>query len=368
MSVAVADWTEIKDFIHQNASSPDLAAVRNSFSDFLSRTAPQDVFKVAGFLSLAHPFYLPPVDKATADALTLTLTQFGELLMRARLTAAKAEQPRVLVACMPKSASTFVTNCLQQVMGVPNVALMGASLTRQPLHSMGITLREQETDELALIQHGCNGVGYVAQHHVRCTPYLCHQLEMYGIRPVVTYRNVFDSFVSLDEMLVGNRRRLSENFTTDALYFDDGMPDTYADLDDETRYMLLVDRQVAWYLQFFLSWKRCEALGLVAPLWVSYEQDFLQNRQGLALRLANFIGTQHVRPEALLDVLARNGGEKTDRFNKGVTGRGRRLPESVRARIRAAFEPYRQDFDFSGILPDDEALQRPSSASAECVL
>lgn len=145
-----------------------------------------------------------------------------------------------------------------------------------------------------MIQYGNNGLGYVAQHHLRCTPYLCQQLELYNIRPIVTYRNVYDSLVSLDDMMRKQQQEWAATRDKDAIYFSDGLPSNYCELDDETRYLILVDRQCAWYLQFFMSWKRCEALGLVKPLWVSYEEDFLGNKQRLAERIAAFVGLEFI--------------------------------------------------------------------------
>lgn len=50
------------------------------------------------------------------------------------------------------------------------------------------------------MRHGLNGRGYVAQHHIRCTPYLARQMTLYNIRPIVTVRNFFDTLISLDDM------------------------------------------------------------------------------------------------------------------------------------------------------------------------
>ena len=54
--------------------------------------------------------------------------------------------------------------------------------------------------------------------------------------------------------------------------------------------MLLAQRWTAWLVQFFVTWKKCERLGLIRPLWVSYEDDFLGDKHLLATRVAGFLG------------------------------------------------------------------------------
>lgn len=348
----MTNWSALTDFIQKVSSLTDVGQVRAEFDAFLFQSDPADAFAVSGIFSLAHPFYVPAMNDETAKTLAISLPEFGEALMRARLTASKAHQPNVLVACQPKSASTFITNSLLKALQVKPAMLMASSFSTQVAYSMGITLREQETDELALIQNGNNGTGYVAQHHIRCTPYLCQQLELYNIRPIVTYRNIFDSLVSLDEMLCSVREQHETWRDGNAMYFTDGMPQDYRRLDSDTRLMLLADRQVAWYVQFFMSWKRCAQMGLVDPLWVSYEQDFLGDKQHLAERMASFIGRDFVNAETLAACLSERKTMGEARFNKGVSGRGKQLSAAIKDRILCSVEPYRREFDLSDILGD----------------
>ncbi|HBF32563.1 hypothetical protein [Rhizobium sp.] len=346
----MTNWPALADVIRNVSYLTDVEQVREQFDAFLLQSDPADAFAIAGIFSLAHPFYVPKMNDEVASSLAITMPEFGEAIMRARLAASRARQPNVLVACFPKSASTFITNCLLSVLDVRGASLMASSFSTQAPYSMGITLREQETDELALLKHGSNGGGYVAQHHVRCTPYLCQQLELYNIRPIITYRNIEDSLVSLDDMYCRARETDESWRDTYAMYFSDAMPHNYRQLDAETRFMLLVDRQLAWYVQFYMSWKRCEEMGLVKPCWVSYERDFLGDKRVLAERIANFIGPDFVDMEKLTDKLSERKAVGESRFNKGVSGRGKGIPESVKRRIRQSLEPYRAECDLSEIL------------------
>jgi hypothetical protein len=91
-------------------------------------------------------------------------------------------------------------------------------------------------------------------------------------------------------------------------------------------------------------------MGLTKPLWVSYEQDFLGDKQLLAKRIADFagIGDATAIAAALED---RNGG-KSKRLNQGVAGRGHDLPDEVRDYILSVAGYYRDDEDLTALIGD----------------
>ncbi|MGR6431560.1 hypothetical protein ACU5AY_11655 [Rhizobium sp. PAMB 3174] len=338
-------------FAEKISESPDLAFVEAKCNEFLGKLDPREQLAAASVFSLTNPFFLPAVDDEVVSRLAFNLDQFSELLMRAKLSAARARQPNILVACAPKSASTFISGTLRRTMSLGGANLMAASLYMQTPYAMGIVLREQETDELALIRHGLNQRGYVAQHHVRATPYLCRQLKTFNIMPIVTYRNLFDSIVSLDDMFRKARQKGSTG-NADVDYFLDALPDRYHEMDDETRLTALVHLQAHWFLQFYLSWKKCERMGFVKPLWVSYEKDFLNDKPGLAERIAAYVGPDYLDASKLAEAFADTETARGERLNKGVAGRGAQMPESVRRLILEIAEPYRAEEDLSELVGD----------------
>ena len=75
----------------------------------------------------------------------------------------------VLVACMPKSASTFITNAIANTANLERVRLV-PSFGR----------REQELCEVCLVDK--NPLNYVAQLHIRAsswTDQLCHEYNIW---------------------------------------------------------------------------------------------------------------------------------------------------------------------------------------------
>jgi hypothetical protein len=298
----------------------------------------------ASMLSFANPFFLPQVDDHTAADLSLSMEMFAEHVMRAKLTARRAPQPNILLACAPKSASTYLHSVLTRALGLPSACLFAATLDWASAALHGSALREQEPDELALIRNGLNGRGYVAQHHCRCTPYLSSLIDTYNIKPIVTHRNLFDTIVSVDDMMMDWRSRPG---TIDHGYFADGLPAGFERLERADRLMILAQRHAPWLTQFYLSWKFCERAGFVRPLWISYEKDFLGDKERLAARIAAFAGTGD--PSAIAALLADRGGKST-RLNQGIAGRGADLPQAVRNYILSAVRPYRDDEDLSPLI------------------
>lgn len=354
-SPAVAETVGLDQRIHEFmaaiALDADVAGVRRKADEFVKTVPPQRALEVAAALSHAYPFYVPTMDDGSAGRLALSLTQLTELVLRARLTASRARQPNILLACAPKSASTFISAALCRAMEVSQVSLALPAYTAYSSSVLGANLRNQETDELALMRHGLNGIGYVAQHHVRCTPYLCRQIELYNIRPIVSIRNYFDTLVSLDDMFMEPRKVARSG---NPHYFFDGLPTHYASMDPVDRYHLLVDANCVWYVQFLLNWRKCEAAGLVKPLWVSYEKDFLTDKAALGERIADFVGREFVNPERIAETFGDTSNGRKLRLNKGVSGRGADIPSVIRDKVHGIMGRYRSEGDLSPLLGEQD--------------
>lgn len=315
--------------------------------DVLAMAPADRTLELASALSHANPFFLPAMDEDSADGLKINLSQFAELIMRARLTASRATQPNILVACAPKSASTFISAALVQALKLPLVSLSTPTMDGHAGSVLGANLRSQETDELALLRHGLNGRGYVAQQHIRCTPYLAYQMKLYRVRPIVTVRNFFDTLVSLDDMFLKWR---SVERPQETEFFDDGLPPHYSQLSFEERLDIVVSAQAVWYVQFLLSWQTCEKLNLVKPLWVSYESDFLGDKTALAERISAFIGSEICDAAKIAEALTdRRDGDKK-RINRGVAGRGAEVPQAVREKAMAIFQHYAASGDMTPLI------------------
>jgi hypothetical protein len=338
---------EIPVFMEMFTSLANPQMIKMAAHEFLARYPAERRLGLASALSWANPFYIPDMAPDVARNLAVGPNQLAELTMRAKLTAHHAPQLNVLLACAPKSASTFIAGALQTALGLPSAALFANTPRIRAVSMMGGNLMEQEPEELALIRNGLNGQGYVAQHHARATPYLSLLIRTYNVRPIVTHRNLFDTFVSLDDMIMGYR---SDKDSDSGFYFSDGLPAHYGRLDREDRLTILVQRNTAWFIQFYVSWKKCERANLVKPLWVSYEHDFLADKPGLALRVIDHLGLAPDAAERLVAAFEDKSDGAAKRLNKGVAGRGRDMPASVRAIIEKTASYYRDEEDLRPLL------------------
>jgi hypothetical protein len=334
---------DIFDFLEKLATMGNVPQARLECTQFLALLPPERVLEVASAMSHVYPFFVPHVDDEGAKNLAIGISQFAELVMRGRLTAGKAKQTNILVACAPKSASTFVAAALSKGFNAKLTSL-ACPTTGYSSSILGANLREQELDELALLRNGLGHRNYVAQHHVRCTPYLARQLELYGVKPIITIRNFFDCLVSFDDMMMQSRPLGGKH---DVLFFDDGLPSGYGDMPQDERLGVLVDTHAVWYAQFLVSWQLCEKAGLVKPLWISYEDDFLGDKLRLAERIVAFVGDDRIDPQVLADQLADRRDGAKHRLNKGITGRGQVVSGALRERALGILRRYCQDADMS---------------------
>lgn len=342
MARIVFDEGQVDQIQTHAANLADPSQLNEFAKAIFERIPAESHFEIASALADAHPFFRPAVPEDD-EGHGLDYDAFRRLVFKARLSATPAREPRVLLACPPKSASTFLSQALASALGVEKQSLSCPSHTPRSSSTLGANLREQELDDLALLKRCLRRRGFVAQHHVRCSPYLCGQIALYGLRPVVTTRNIFDSLVSLDDMYVSWRQ------TTDPLtaFFNDGLPAGYAELPLERRLELLVDRWLYWYVQFYVSWRQCEGHSALTPLWVSYETDILGDAKALSEKIGEGLGLAGDDLGALEAALAAKQDDDASRLNQGVAGRGAAFPEPLRDRVMGLIKTFEDEVDLS---------------------
>lgn len=335
---------EISEFISKIATENNADELKKIGNEFIYSFSPDAALQVATNISWANPFFLPDIPQESFKHLMISPEQFAGALMRTRMTINRNNGLNILVACAPKSASTFMQSALRKALD-----LNAASLTVPAADSsaLGANLREQEFDELALIRSGLDGRGYVAQHHMRMNPYGAQVIKNYNIKPIVMYRNIFDTLVSADDMHMTERGKSPEY---KGHYFNDSMPENYHTLERDERLIMLAHRLCSWLVNFYVSWKTCESYGLVKPLWVSYENDILSDKKELTARLLVFLGHDRADPTKMVKALMDKSDGKSVRINKAVSGRGSEVPDSVREFVLSVARPYENDFDLTPLI------------------
>lgn len=270
---------EFGSFLHMISSVSDVKALDQLCHEFLYRQAPQRGLELAAGMSWANPFFVPNVPPQALEMLALERGYVAEMMMRAKLTAVRAEGLRLLVAAAPFAAPAFLHDALSASLGLAPADFFAAASDPE---SLGASTLDQEPDEFALVREGLlPGPGLIARHAARATPYAVRLFNLYNIRPVVVFRDMADTLADMDAALMKGEAPASVTAA---------VPAGYARMEREPRLMLLAARFGGWIGDFERSWIRATQDGLVRPLFLSYEADFLGDRHLLARKLADFLG------------------------------------------------------------------------------
>lgn len=223
------------------------------------------------------------------------------------------EKPNfLLIACQPKTASTFVTTAIGNLPGARTVSLVP-----------GYDRREQELCEARFRRYRFRQHRhFVSQAHVRFSAPTEALLGRYSVKTVVLIRDLLDSIVSLRDHI----RR--ESPVWPMAYFDQ----RHLSMDDDQLDLAIARLMVPWYLNFYFSWH-----GWHDKLTVRYEEVAAAPETALQ-RIAEYAGIaasgDDVREAYSLARLRRT------RFNSGITGRGAALSDSVRRAVREIADVY----------------------------
>jgi hypothetical protein len=270
---------EFGSFLHMISSVSDVKALDAMCHEFLYRHTPQRGLELAAGMSWANPFFLPNIPAQALDMLSLERGYVAEMMMRAKLTAVRSEGMRLLVASVPFAAPAFLHDALSASLGLAPADFFAAASDPEGL---GASALDQEPDEFALVREGLlPGPGLIARHAARATPYAVRLFSLYNIRPMIVLRDMADTIAAMDAALMKGEASASVA---------SALPSGYARMEREPRLMLLAARFGGWIGDFERSWIRATQEGLVRPLFLSYEADFLGDRHLLARKIADFLG------------------------------------------------------------------------------
>ena len=224
----------------------------------------------------------------------------------------------ILIACMPKSGSSFLSGVIERLPGYRRVQLI-------PDYDR----REHELDEFCLRQ--VDRHSYVAQHHVRYSHWTGAMCRDYTLAPVVLVRNLLDVAVSL-------RDALRKDGPVWPFIFAEPH---HAGLSDAELEEMIVRLALPWYVNFYMGWRQ-------APdaLLVQYE-DLMADPVGTVRRVLAHAGEAASTADIEAAVREVTADDQT-RFNVGLVGRGAGLrPDLVRDVLQmvdfypeAASDPY----------------------------
>jgi Sulfotransferase domain len=225
---------------------------------------------------------------------------------------------KILVACFPKSGSTFLSTLIGNLPGFSPV-----------LYTPAYGRREQELSE-AEIERASSISRQVAQVHVRASEYTLYIIDKFNMKPIVLVRDIYDTAVSLAE-------HVANEPTMPMAYFDAAI----AGWSFEDRLSAVFDLAMPWYFNFYVSWRRARPYAIV-----TYE-DLILGDAGRQTEYLNSIGLD----TNITDV--RSAIKKIQsldtRLNVGKSGRGVRAIGTRHRRQIERLASYYPDEDFSHI-------------------
>ncbi len=232
--------------------------------------------------------------------------------------------PKIVIACFPKSGSTFLAQLLSTVTGFPQAYMFFEA------HQ-----NEQELYMEKLL--GTFGTSAVVQQHFRATEPNMQLCRAFGIRPVVLVRNIFDALVSMRDMIASEALR-------EGVFF--GQP--FSAMTAAEKLDTVVRKYGFWYVEFFASWAYAKRDGRLDHLLVRYE-DLMPNKEHWVREILKFGKFDPANYDITGAVTAKENNRQGARFNQGVSGRGaEELTGAQKRWLRGCTDAF-SDVDFSFI-------------------
>lgn len=231
----------------------------------------------------------------------------------------------IFIACVPKSASTFLKNVLVGLTGYRE--LFGVFAAGQNEHDLYMPSMIELAD-----------VNTVSQQHCRASEANIMLMQALGIQPVVLVRNIFDAIIS------------QLDFYRNGAYFNSYFRSHFLELDEATQIDLLIDNLTPWYLQFVASWQLAEKERRLEVMWLTYE-ELTSDKQTSIQKVLEFSGLGAPGKDIQKVISQTEAEARRNRFNKGVAGRGAKtLTENQKSRIILLTKYYpNTDFGLIGL-------------------
>jgi LPS sulfotransferase NodH len=232
------------------------------------------------------------------------------------------EVPKLLLACMPKSGSTWLTSVLQK------------KLALSPMRCyLEADRNEQEIDTSVFFQSWGQRVLFVQQHvrHSRILQRIC---RVFSTKIVVLTRR-------LDDVVVSLRDHIERESPEMSMFYAES--DSFKRKSESQQCDFIIDHAIPWYFNFYLGWQRAAQGNPAQILMVRYE-DMVGDPIATVKRVAAFYGME-LQGLALPDVDRKDGA----RFNQGRVGRGQEILSTEQLMRLRKLASYYPECDFESV-------------------
>ena len=235
------------------------------------------------------------------------------------------DRKHVLLACFPKSGSTYLARLIANAGGYMHAHL-----------SDGEKGGEHEPSAARLLLH--HQTDYVTQLHVRCSLGTALLIEKFSLLPVVLYRDIFDTVISMKDDLKNDPVEYPPFASPFPIAY---IPNDVRALPDDKLLSFVIDMLVPWYLGFYGSWYRYPG----RKISLGYREVTGETPRVLRA-ISDCFGFRW--PDAAIAAAIESAGKEDTRRNQALAGRGGALSASQRNRI-IELSRYFAGIDFSPI-------------------
>lgn len=229
----------------------------------------------------------------------------------------KGRGDHILVACFPKSGSTYLSHIIADLTGY----------TLRMVVPKAAPHNEQDINDVVLSE--ISNMNTVTHQHVKGTQRNLELIEKYGIKPIVLTRHILDVVVSAADHIEAEDRKMPMVY----------IHDTYFEMSREDKLMFLIRNILPWYFSFLISWQ--EASRTRDVYWTSYEVLFSEQECVLS-EIAEFCSFA-AGPADIQAARAKIEGSNKTRKNVGKTGRGQDMPDTHKQAARDIARSWQVD-------------------------
>lgn len=223
-----------------------------------------------------------------------------------------ALRPMLLLAFAPKSAGTYFRQAAIQAIGGELVRMCHAQAGRDgTLYLPNVLARCLDNETPHTITH----------IHMQALTGNRNFIEAFGLKPVIMIRDLADMLASLLDMLETDPVARAEGVNCQ-------VPANFCEMDRAAKLDFMIDIIAPWYASYFATWKSFvdDAPRTVCVL---YYRDFCCNPGETLHKAITHSGFVTTREKCLRSLEAVWRAKESYRFNKGVSGRGRRYFSSA---------------------------------------
>ena len=209
---------------------------------------------------------ISPEQANTIFTALLTVAVSDNLEQLKRIKTLETNNPITVIVGAPKSGSTYLTNIIGNITDTQFYNVVNCQMQEHDLSLINLLLAQLD---------GC-----CDQTHMTGNLYNAILMEKFNIKPIILFRNIFDTVISLAKDL--KRLQQHPNFIHGYGYSFLWNALSHKDLTIEELYDLVIDLALPWYIKTYAAWYDLQKDNLINSLWITYEE--LTNEPDIIVR------------------------------------------------------------------------------------